>query len=478
MTDAATQTAPPVVRSPADVLRLVVAGGTLAILLILQWLFGSAIVGFAHDLLRGVDAIGTGVITAVVAVVRVATVVLLAAGLVKAIVTGRWRLLATVAVAAAFGLALFALVNRWIDVDSTALTELADWAGPLTSTWFPTSGGLAVAAAVATAAGPSLPRRYRRIGWALVFGLAATRFIAAPVSGAALIAVVCGWTGGAAAVTLLGTPSRRPSRDAVIEGLRAAGVEVATLEAASVDARGSTPYFGTTPDGQSLFVKVLARDERSADLLFRLYRSIQPRDLGDERPFSSLRRAVEHEALVALAATSLGVHTPSVRGFARAEPGGFTLCYEGVAGRSLDRVETDDVTDAVLGQIWSQLAALRRHGVAHRDLRLANLFLDKQGKVWMIDFGFSELAASDLLLRTDLAELVTALSLKVGPARTVRAASAAVGSDALRDALPRLQPKFLSGATRTAIKQEPDLLDEIRREVAAGLPPGGTRRAA
>ena len=62
--------------------------------------------------------------------------------------------------------------------------------------------------------------------------------------------------------------------------------------------------------GRALFVKALGDDERSADVLFRLYRRLNPRDLGDEKPFSSLRRAVEHEALVALAARDLGVRTP------------------------------------------------------------------------------------------------------------------------------------------------------------------------
>ncbi len=53
-------------------------------------------------------------------------------------------------------------------------------------------------------------------------------------------------------------------------------------------------------DGTALFVKALGDDERSADVMFRVYRRLQPRDLGDEKAFSTLRRAVEHEALVAL----------------------------------------------------------------------------------------------------------------------------------------------------------------------------------
>ena len=51
-------------------------------------------------------------------------------------------------------------------------------------------------------------------------------------------------------------------------------------------------------------------------------------------------------------------------------------------------------------------ANLSQASLIRADLRLANLFLDPAGGVWVIDFGFGELAASDLLLATDLAELV------------------------------------------------------------------------
>jgi len=48
--------AAPVVRSPADVLRLVVAAGVVVLLLVVEWLFGDSLVQFTSDLLRGLDA--------------------------------------------------------------------------------------------------------------------------------------------------------------------------------------------------------------------------------------------------------------------------------------------------------------------------------------------------------------------------------------------------------------------------------------
>jgi undecaprenyl-diphosphatase len=239
------------------------------------------------------------------------------------------------------------------------------------------------------------------------------------------------------------------------------------LEQANLDARGSTVYFAEDVDGHKLFVKALGDDERSADLMFRLVRRIQPRDFGDEKPFSSLRRAVEHEALVSFAARNLGVSTPRVVAFTNAEPNGFVLAYDAIAGKSLDRVDPALVDDAMLDAIWSQLATLRSNRIAHRDLRLANMFLDDQGEILIIDFGFSELAASDVLLATDLAELLASSTLQVGVDRAVARAVAAVGPEAVATSLPRLRPPTLAGATRTAYKERPGLLDELRARVTA-----------
>ncbi len=293
-----------------------------------------------------------------------------------------------------------------------------------------------------------------------------TGFVDSPVSFESILALAVGWLSGAAVLVAAGAPTRRPTSQAVIDGLAIVGLPVQELQQAGVDARGSTPYFGVGVDGSRLFVKALGADERSADLLFRVYRRLQPRDFGDERPFSTLRRAVEHEAFVALVARSLGVRTPSVRAFATAHPNGYVLAYDAIDGRSLDRVEPAEVTDEVLAGIWGLVGELRRHRIAHRDLRLANVFLDDGGHVWLIDFGFSEVAAADLLLANDVAELLASSSLSVGPERATARAVSMVAPGTLAQALDRLHPWALSGATRTSLKDQPGLLDALRNELA------------
>ena len=175
-----------------------------------------------------------------------------------------------------------------------------------------------------------------------------------------------------------------------------------------------------------------------------------------------MRRSVEHEAFVALTASSLGVRTPAPRAFATAEPNAFVLAYEAIEGKSLDRLEPDELTDEVLAEVWALVGQLRGYRLAHRDLRLANIFLDDDGRAWMIDFGFSEVSASDLLLATDVAELIASSSPYVGADRAVAHAVRSVDAATLTRAVDRLHRWGLSGATRTALKERPGLLDDLR----------------
>jgi undecaprenyl-diphosphatase len=448
-------------RSPADVLRLAVALAVVVATLVVDWFFGDAIAEFAADLLRGLDALPEWLIGAMVLATRVIAATMIVVGVVVVVRRERWRVLLTVAAAAIAAIVVILLVNMIAPEPSEAVVELEGFF--LRS--FPSGPGLAAAAAAVTAAAPWISRVWRRLGWLVVVVIGVGHFVTTPISLSSLRAVLIGWLVGAVVVVVLGGPNRRPSGRAIAAGLAEVGVPLTRLEQASLDARGSTPYFGEARDGRRLFVKALGEDQRSADTMFRLYRRLQPRDLGDERPFSSLRRAVEHEALVALTARALGIRTPAVVAMATVEPNGFVLAYEAVDGRSLDRLEPDEVTDDLLRDIWSHVMELQSHRIAHRDLRLANIFVATDNAIWTIDFGFSELAASDLLLANDLAELLASSSLQVGSQRAVDNAVAVAGGARLAAALPRLQPWALSGATRTGLKHHDGLIDDLRTRV-------------
>ena len=459
--DAAPARVTRVTRAPSDVLRLVVATTALVACVLVGVLFGSSVVGFAHDLLRGLTSLPSWLLTIIAVAAQVAAVVLVAAAVIGVVRSRSWRLVGEAAIAALAAAALAAALAHVVDARAARVTDLST-VGAVGdgSTWsVALIGGLAGTLA---SVGPWIPRRWRRIGWATLLVIALAYFMSDPLAFGALLALLAGWVVGTLVTVVAGSPSHRPTAASIMEGLCRVGLPLVQLDPASVDARGSTPYFGETADHDRFFVKALGEDERSADVMFRLYRRLQPRDLGDEKPFSTLRRTVEHEALVSLTADQLGVRTPRLAAFATAEPDAYVLAYESIAGRSIDRLSPDELTDDVLDGVWAQLVVLRRHRVAHRDLRLANLFLSDDGEVWLIDFGFAELAASDRLLATDLAELMASSMSVVGPARAIAAATRAIGADEARTALDRLDLPYLSGATRTALKQQPQLLPQVR----------------
>jgi len=458
--------------APTDVLRLIVAAVVLLVTVVLGALFHDGITEFLSDLLRGLDRLPEWFVTGLVLLAELLALVLVGGGLAVALWRREWRYLATIVLAVAVAIVLFLILQPLTDGGRATVTDLNRSLTPVDPEDLPSS--VAVITAIVTAAAPWVSRRWRRLGWTMVILVAVVWFIGSPIEFDVVIALLCGWFAGALAVAALGAPSMRPSIEAIQAGLAAVGVELRELHRADVDARGSSPYFGTTVDGTPLFVKALGEDERSADLMFRTYRRIMPRDLGDEKADASLRRTVEHEALVALAVRDLGVRTPRFVAFAQADPNGFVLAYEQIAGKSFDRVPLEQMTDDALGGIWDQLALMRRHRVAHRDLRLANVFLGDDGQSWIIDFGFSELAASDLLLRTDVAELLASSTTVIGPERAIAVAASVVGPDALVDAASRLQLGTLSGATRTAMKASPGLLEDLRGR----LEPAGVHRSA
>jgi undecaprenyl-diphosphatase len=106
---------------------------------------------------------------------------------------------------------------------------------------------------------------------------------------------------------------------------------------------------------------------------------------------------------------------------------------------------------------------MRMRRIAHRDLRLANVLLAPDGRPWLIDFGFAEIAATDQMQDTDVAELLSSTALKVGVKRSVDAAISVIGKSAVASAAPRIQPLALSTATRKSLVARKPLCDDLRK---------------
>jgi uncharacterized membrane protein YbhN (UPF0104 family)/membrane-associated phospholipid phosphatase len=326
------------------------------------------------------------------------------------------------------------------------------------------SGHVAVAAALATAAGPHLGRRSRRATWAMVGVVALARmFVGAHLPVDALGGAALGWMVGAAFHLLWGAPGGAPSAAAVRAALEEAGVQPVEVAPSVVDARGSTPFSVTTETGDELFVKAVGAAQRDADLLFKGWRYLALRHVEDESPFATPKQQIEHEAYLSLLAARAGVSVPAVITATTAAGGAALLVEARLQGRALEA--GGSMEDGFLLSMWGEVGKLRAARIAHRDLRLANV-VDVDGQPWIVDFGFAQAAASERRLAQDVAELLASLSSVVGPERAVTSASRVLGSQAVAASLPLLQPLALSAATRRALRAHPGLLKDLR-EVAA-----------
>jgi glycosyltransferase 2 family protein len=455
-------------RHPGDAIRLILAGLVLA--------GAAAVTVVTHATYAGASAAAvTAVAPSTVAGRVLAGLVqlLFVVGAVTAIAVTlrhrRFRLLASLAgVAIVAGAVVAGIVLLAGGMRPRALAAGAGQWPWLTGASLAGPALLAAAVAGVVAAAPWLSRPWRRTAWAALWLAAVARLLtgtASPVE--VVVAFAAGVVVGAGALVLFGVPDRRIGPGGIAAALASAGLPVAHVEPAAVEAKGSRPFTAVAGDGEPLFIKVLGSDQRDADLLYRGWRFIRLREVGDTRPAASLIQAVEHQALAAVMAERAGVMVPAVRQVIKTADGSALLAMARVDGSSLDRTPEQGISDTMLRELWQQVDGLHQAAIAHRSLRAANIVVDQASRPWIVDFSFSELGATPRQMALDVAELLASLAALVGAGRAVGSAVAVIGPDAVADAVPLLQPLALSAGTRRAIARHDGLLTKTRTAAAA-----------
>ena len=159
MTSTEAASRPRVERSPADVLRLVVAVVVALALVLVEWLFGDTLVAFASELLRGLQAVPGWIVDVVVVGTRMLGVVFFVGGMAWAVVHRQWRMLATAAFAVVVAEALVALhLLSDVPPGETSI-DVGVTVGPLGQQGFPTVWGIGAVVAALTASAPWLEPR-------------------------------------------------------------------------------------------------------------------------------------------------------------------------------------------------------------------------------------------------------------------------------------------------------------------------------
>ena len=286
-----------------------------------------------------------------------------------------------------------------------------------------------------------------------------------------LITVIAGRAIGLAVRYVAGSTSERPGALAIATALRAAELPVRAIRRIRTNGTaesGSRHYAVTTAEG-ALDIVVFDRDQQAAGLFYRIYRSVRLLGPVSRSAPVSVDRVVERRALLSYAAEDAGVPTPRLRALVRVGPEAAVLAFEHHDGSTLAR-RNPGCSDEELGHIWDAVARLHARKVTHRGLTADRILLTGDGQAMLLDPGDGDVAASDLQIRLDVAQLLAELSLYVGPDRTSRLALGKSKADELLAVVPLLQPVVLARSTRKALRRHRDLLPALRTKLLAAVP--------
>lgn len=286
-----------------------------------------------------------------------------------------------------------------------------------------------------------------------------------------LITLLTGRAIGLAVRYAAGSASQRPPATEIAAALSTgdgavAAIRRVTQSAAGVE--GSRHYEVVTRGGGQLDVVVFDRDQQAAGTFYRLYRLVRVRRQVAHGVPLSVERTVERQALLSYATQDADVPTPRLRVVMRVGSEAAVLAYEHCEGITL--AERGGCTDAELKCVWDTVTRLHAGHVAHRGLTAEHIMFTPDGRVMLLDPGDGDVAASELQLRLDLAQLILELALYVGPEKSAQLAVEKVGADALAGVVPLLQPVALARSTRHALRRRRDVLPALRKALQTAVP--------
>lgn len=457
-------------RRPGDLARFALALGAIAATSLLAYIAQSATTGLGQDISQGANKLPALIILVTNLVSGFGVLVFPVIAIIDLLVRKRTRQLVE-SLGGLFATMLFLSIASWAVIEVGGDRLLLSFAGttdPATAVPFNLLlGGFAAFITVS--------RLMSRVRWnvvsAVVLGsIALADILSGGVTAAGLgVSLLAGWAVGLLIRYLLGTDTTRPAGSAIAKTMGTLGYPLTLLRAAEVLESGRR-YDASTTDGQRIDLVVLDRDLEGAGLAQALYRSVRLRD-DSAGSGTSMRRRLERIALNSWAISTAGISTPHLLSVAEVGPDAALLAFEHVPGRKFDSVG-HKLGDAELAGAWEIVRDLQAARIAHRGLIARNFVQGQDGRVYITGLEDGAVAASDVLLRIDVAEALITLSLLSDSERAIHAGRVVLGNAGLARALPALQPVALSSHTRGLLKENKDLLSTLRADILNALPEG------
>ncbi|MFB7181575.1 lysylphosphatidylglycerol synthase domain-containing protein [Streptomyces sp. NPDC056257] len=451
------------VHRPSDLVRLLVGILGIAVLLAIAAFAHGTTVGLEEDINKGTGQAPDLLIKVAALVSSIAVLLLPVAFAIERLIKRDGLRIADGVLAAVLAHGVTLATDLWVsqaapDTIQDALTRSAG-GGALTD---PVHGYLAPVIAYMTAVGMTRRPHWRVALWVVLLLNALTMLVngyTTPFS--IILTVLIGWSVAYGTLYAVGSPNVRPTGQNLLAGLRRVGFQPVSAmraelpegpEPSEANDRGRR-YHVTLEDGPPLDVTIVDREQQAHGFFYRVWRRLTLRGITTGRSLLSLRQALEQEALLAYAAIAAGANAPKLIATSELGPDAVMLVYEHLDARTLDALADEEITDELIHTTWKQVRALQSRRIAHRRLTGDALVVDRSGNVILTDLRGGEIAAGDLVLRMDIAQLLTTLGLRVGAERAVASAVSVLGPDAVADCLPLLQPIALSRSTRATLRK-------------------------
>jgi uncharacterized membrane protein YbhN (UPF0104 family)/tRNA A-37 threonylcarbamoyl transferase component Bud32 len=371
----------------------------------------------------------------------------------------RWDLARDLLVAAVVLLGAGMLLGRIVE---------SDWLpaeGHLLSRWGYPELRLAAATAVVVVVGPELVRWARLLAiWFVPFATLGAVVLGAARPASALGALALGLGAGALVRLAFGSAAGVPPTTRVRAALVALGVDVNDLAPSPQQHVGAAEYIGHDADGRPLKIRLLDNDAQDTQRLARRWRLLAYRDPPRSAPIGRLEQ-VEHEALATLMAAQAGVRVPEVVIAAIGPDGDALIATRQPNVEPLERSTADHVSDETLADLLHQVGRLHDAGISHGRLNLSNVLVLDDGPT-LVDFSAATLGAPQSALDIDVAELLVACTVLVGPDRVLNKAVDAGWDQAIARVLPYLQGAALTPHLRDLARTHEVGLKDLRTAAA------------
>lgn len=455
-------------RRPADLARFAFTLIAIAAVTLLAYVAQSTTNGIEKDIYQGASRLPAAIILVTNLISGLGTLIFPAVVALDLLIRKRPRQLMESVGGLLVSVLILSFIS-WALIQSGSERLLLAFAGttdPLTAV--PFNGVIAGIAAFTTVSRIMSRPRWNVVAGIVISSIALADIVAGGVTAAGLVAsLLAGWAVGLLIRYLLGTDTTRPSGEEIAKVMNGLGIPLTLLRAAEVLKSGRR-YDASTIDGARIDLIVLDRDLEGAGLAQGVYRSLRLRD-DTAGSGTSMRRDLERIALNSWAISTAGISTQHLLAVAEVGPDAALLAFEYVPGRPFSDVG-HTVGDAELAGAWEIVRDLQAARIAHRALNAQNFLQAADGKVYVQGIKDGAVAASDVMLRIDLAEALVTLSLAADPIRAIQAGKVVLGSAALARALPALQLVALGATTRELLKENRELLTTLRTAILDELP--------